>query len=85
MSELSVSKNDTKDLFLPSLLQILITGAVFSGFYAIKSVSNKLICQVADVAGEETDPTLGRLICCIIFFALSLPCPYWEALSFGLP
>ena len=72
MSELSVSKNDTKDLFLPSLLQILITGAVFSGFYAIKSVSNKLICQVADVAGEETDPTLDRLICCIIFFALSL-------------
>lgn len=72
MSELSVSKNDTKDLFLPSLLQILVTGAVFSGFYAIKSVSNKLICQVADVAGEETDPTLGRLICCITFLALSL-------------
>ena len=72
MSELSVSENSTKDLFLPSLMQLLVTAAVFAGFYAIKSVSNKLICQVADVAGEETDPTLGRLICCITFFVLSL-------------
>lgn len=72
MSELSVSDKNAKDLFLPSILQIIVTAVVFAGFYAIKSVSNKLICQVADVAGEETDPTLGRLICCISFFALSL-------------
>ncbi len=65
-------KLNYKDAFLPSLTLILATALVFAGFYAVKSVSGRLICQITDVAGEETDPTLGRLICCLIFFSLSI-------------
>ena len=65
-------KLNYKDTFLPSLTLIFATALVFAGFYSIKSVSDHLICQIADVAGEETNPTLGRLICCLIFFSLSI-------------
>lgn len=56
-------KRDYKDVFLPSLLLILATAAVMCGFYMIKAVNSSLICDIADVAGEETDPSIGRLIC----------------------
>lgn len=72
MSEISVTSKRKTDLFLPSLIQLFVTAGVFAAFYAVKSISGKLICNVADVAGEKTDPSLGRLICCLTFFAVSM-------------
>ena len=66
------TKRDYKDIFIPSFMMILITAFVFAGFYMIKSIDDKLICQITDVAGEETNPTVGRLICCLVFFAFSI-------------
>ena len=84
MEQTTKLKLNYKDAFLPSLTLIFATALVFAGFYAIKSVNNHLICQIADVAGEETNPTLGRLICCLIFFLTSillaiLSCRRWKA------
>lgn len=72
MSEINVIKRNYKDMFLPSVMIILATALVFGGFYAIKAVNSDLICQISDVAGEETNPSVGRLICCLVYFALSI-------------
>ena len=72
MAETVSLKRNYKDMFLPSLMLILVTAVVFAGFYLIKSVNDRIICQITDVAGEETNPTLGRLVCCLIFFAVSM-------------
>ena len=72
MDRRSETKMKYKDAFLPSAILVLVTAIVFAGFYLIKSVNNKLICQIADVAGEETNPSAGRLIVCLLFFALSV-------------
>ncbi len=67
-------KRGLKDVLLPNVMMILTTALVFAGFYFIKSLSGNLVCSVSEVGGEETDPTLGRLICCLsyLFFSLLL-------------
>ena len=72
MTEAIREKIDFRDVIFPSITIIFATAFVFGGFYFIKSLNNNLICQITDVAGEETNPTVGRLICCLIYFALSL-------------
>ena len=65
-------KHNYQDYYVPSLVMVLITAAVFAGFYFVKSLNGSLICRIAEVAGEETEPTAGRLICCLLFLALSV-------------
>lgn len=72
MSDSVSIRKDNKDIFLPSIIIIFITAFVFAGFYLIKSVDNDLVCRITDVAGEETDPTMGRLIVCLTYFVSSL-------------
>jgi hypothetical protein len=72
MDETIRMKLSYKDTFIPSVVLIFLTAFVFIGFYMVKSVNGNLICQIADVAGEETDPSIGRLICCLLYFSLSV-------------
>ena len=59
------------DCILPFLTLIAVTGLVVGGFYWIKSWNTSLIQPVAEVAGEETNPAAGRLICMAIYLMLS--------------
>lgn len=72
MDESLKMKFSYKDTFIPSIVMIFITALVFAGFYMVKSVNDNLICQITEVAGEETNPSVGRLICCLLFFSLSV-------------
>ena len=50
----------------------LTTLIAMGAFYWIKSWNNTRFLPVTDVAGEETDPTIGRLITCVVLFFSSL-------------
>ena len=60
------------DYILPFLTLIAVTVLAAGGFYWIKSCNTSLIQPVAEVAGEETDPAAGRLICFAIYLILSI-------------
>ena len=61
-----------KDKWQPIALMILTTVIATGGFYWIKSWNSTRILPVVNVAGEETDATIGRLIVCVAFFISSL-------------
>ena len=61
-----------KDKWLPIVLMMLTTLIAMGGFYWIKSWDSTWLLPVADVAGEETDATVGRLIVCAVYFFGSL-------------
>ena len=61
-----------KDKWQPIVLMILTTLIAMGAFYWIKSWNNTRFLPVTDVAGEETDPTIGRLITCVVLFFSSL-------------
>ena len=65
-------KRGLRDIVLPNIIMILTTALVFIGFYLIKSLSGDLICNISVVGGEETDPTLGRLIVCLSYLFFSV-------------
>ena len=65
-------KRGLRDIVIPNIIMILTTALVFIGFYFIKSLSNDLICNISVVGGEETDPTLGRLIVCLSYLFFSV-------------
>ena len=50
---------------------IITTVASMVLFYWIKSWNTDLILPVVNVAGEETDPSVGRLIACVVLFVFS--------------
>ncbi len=51
---------------------ILTTSIAMGTFYWMKSWNSTRILPVVDVAGEETDATIGRLITCVVMFFSSL-------------
>ena len=61
-----------KDKWQPIALMILTTVIAMGAFYWIKSWNTTRILPVVDVAGEETDATIGRLIICVTLFFISL-------------
>ena len=61
-----------KEKWLPVTIMLLIMGLVMGSFMVIKSCNNDMIQQIGDVAGEATDPSVGRLIACVLFFVLSV-------------
>ena len=61
-----------KDKWQPIVLMILTALIAMGGFYWIKAWNNTRFLPVVDVAGEETDATIGRLIVCMVFFFSSL-------------
>ena len=61
-----------KDKSLPIVLMMLTTVIVFAAFFWMKTWNTTRILPVVDVAGEETDATVGRLIICVVFFFISL-------------
>lgn len=61
-----------KDKWQPIVLMMLTTCVVMGAFYLIKSCNSTRFLPVMDVAGEETDPTIGRLITCVVLFFCSL-------------
>ena len=61
-----------KDKWQPIVLMILTTSIAMGAFYWMKSWNSTRILPVVDVAGEETDATIGRLITCVVMFFSSL-------------
>lgn len=61
-----------KDKWQPIVLMILTALIAMGGFYWIKSWNSTRFLPVMDVAGEETDASIGRLIVCVVFFVSSL-------------
>lgn len=61
-----------KDKWQPIALMAFTTVIAMGAFYWIKSWNTTRILPVVNVAGEETDPTIGRLITCVTLFLLSL-------------
>lgn len=61
-----------KDKWQPIALMILTTLIAMGAFYWMKSWNTARILPVVDVAGEETDATVGRLITCVTLFFISL-------------
>ena len=49
-----------KDKWQPIVLMILTTLIAMGGFYWVKSWNNTQLLPVVDVAGEETNATIGR-------------------------
>ena len=62
MTEAIREKIDFRDVIFSSITIIFATAFVFGGFYFIKSLNNTLICQITDVAGEETTLSLGLVV-----------------------
>ena len=62
---------NNKEKWLPTFVMILIMGLVMGLFFWIKAWNTESIQQVIDVAGEKTDPSVGRLIVCVLFFIIS--------------
>lgn len=71
-----------KDKWQPIALMILTTLIAMGAFYWIKSWNSTRFLPVMDVAGEETDPTIGRLITCVMLFFISLASVFF-ATRFG--
>ena len=61
-----------RDLIWPIIIMFLSTCVVMGCFYWIKSWDSTLVQPVMDVVGEETDPCVGRLICCAMYFVLAV-------------
>ena len=61
-----------KDKWQPIVLMILTTLIAMGAFYWIKSWDSTRFLPVMEVAGEETDATIGRLITCVVLFICSL-------------
>lgn len=65
-------------MIFPSITIIFTTAFVFGGFYFIKSLNNNLICQITDVAGEETNPTSSMYDCCVSNSESPGKCVIWR-------
>ena len=61
-----------KDKWQPITVMILTTLIAMGAFYWMKSWNTTRILPVVDVAGEETDASIGRLITCVVLFFGSL-------------
>ena len=61
-----------KDKWLPIVLMMITTCVAMGVFFWMKTWNTVLILPVTDVAGEETDPSIGRLITCLVFFVFSV-------------
>ena len=57
---------------MAAILMILTTLIAMGAFYWIKSWDSTRFLPVMEVAGEETDATIGRLITCVVLFICSL-------------
>ncbi len=58
-----------KDKWQPIVLMILTTLIAMGAFYWIKSWNSTRLLPVVNVAGEETDASIGRLIACAVLFS----------------
>jgi len=65
-------KDGTKNGLLPFLMMFISMGICMTIFNLAKYISNKKIQQEADIAGEESNPTLGRFIWCILSFIFGI-------------
>lgn len=61
-----------KDKWQPIVLMILTTLIAMGLFYWVKSWNSTRLLPVVNVAGEETDASIGRLITCVVLFFASL-------------
>ena len=62
---------DHRDLWLPTLILIAAAALAMAGIAWIQSWNPAAVQPTAVVAGEETDPSVGRLVGCILYFILS--------------
>lgn len=65
-------KSTLRDLVLPIFILLFAGGFAIGGLSGIRSSNTTLLQPVMDIAGEETSPTVGRLICCISFLVISV-------------
>ena len=65
-------KRAAKDGLLPFLMMCLTMGISIACFRLCRSMNETEFLPVVDIAGEETNPTYGRLIWCIISFVLCI-------------
>lgn len=65
-------KRAAKDGLLPFLMMCLTMGICIACFRLCKSVNEAEFLPIVDMAGEETNPTYGRLIWCIASFILCI-------------
>ena len=65
-------KRATKDGLLPFLIMCLTMGICIVCFRLCRGINSTEFLPIADAAGEETNPTYGRLIWCIIAFVLCI-------------
>ncbi|MBP0974325.1 MAG: hypothetical protein J5851_10510 [Oscillospiraceae bacterium] len=68
------NKSNFKDLGLSFVPMILTTGVIIFIGQLIKKSDLTLLQPVMNVGGEESEPSVGRLTCMLLFFALSLLC-----------
>ncbi|MER2057008.1 MAG: hypothetical protein ABTB30_17115 [Clostridia bacterium] len=61
-----------KDKWMPIVLMVFTAAFVMGIFFWMKTWNSTRILPVTDVAGEKTDPTIGRLITGVVFFVCSL-------------
>ena len=61
-----------KEKWLPVTIMLLIMGLVMGLFFSIKACNTEIIQPVINVAGETTEPSVGRLIVCVLFFIISV-------------
>ena len=65
-------KRAAKDGLLPFLTMCLSMGICIFCFRLCRNINTTEFLPVVDVAGEETNPTYGRLIWCIVSFILCI-------------
>jgi len=65
-------KDGMKNGFLPFIVMFISMGLCMSIFNMSKYISSKKIQQEGEIAGEESNPTLGRLIWCILSFVFGI-------------
>ena len=65
-------KNNARELFLPIIVMVLAGGCAIGSFAGIRRSNTTLLQQVTDVAGEETEPTIGRMISIVVFLIISV-------------
>ncbi|ORX83187.1 hypothetical protein BCR32DRAFT_278275 [Anaeromyces robustus] len=65
-------KDGFKNGILPFLVMAASMGILMSIFMGFRNVNKTQVHQVAEVAGEETNPTISRLIWCIVGFILGI-------------
>ena len=65
-------KSIFKEKVLPLICLILVTGAGMGALQLLKGISTMKLQPTMWVAGEQTEPTLGRLIAGLVFLFLSI-------------